>query len=277
MERKKLVDESIGYMLCHLDEALSLDAVAAHGYLSKYHFSRIFKEETGESVCAFLKRCRMDQSAVELKLEPARSVTDVGLAYGYSASNYSSAFKQRHQVSPMAFKRALPTREMPVPFDPQRTAHFKTAEEYAARTELQQLDDLFVIYERLLGSYADLAESWGCFLEKYQAFLDEKTVLAERFFHDPAITRPPQCICDLCMTADPACGLENVVRIAGGKGVVYHFNGGIQDIFEALQGFFSVWLPQSGYRMARPYGLDLYRSIDWDTHSVGMDLWVPVE
>ncbi|MFQ8731370.1 MAG: AraC family transcriptional regulator [Enterocloster bolteae] len=41
----------------HLDENLSLDTVAAH-FISKYHFSRIFKEETGESVYAFIKRCK---------------------------------------------------------------------------------------------------------------------------------------------------------------------------------------------------------------------------
>ena len=50
MDRKKLINQSIDYIMKHLDENLSLDTVAAHFFISKYHFSRIFKEETGESV-----------------------------------------------------------------------------------------------------------------------------------------------------------------------------------------------------------------------------------
>ena len=56
MDRKKLINQSIDYIMKHLDENLSLDTVAAHFFISKYHFSRIFKEETGESVYAFIKR-----------------------------------------------------------------------------------------------------------------------------------------------------------------------------------------------------------------------------
>lgn len=64
--------------------------------------------------------------------------------------------------------------------------------------------------------------------------------------------------------------------IKGGKWIVYHFNGEIQDIFETLQGIFTVWLPQSGYHMAQRYGLNRYYHIDRDTYSVVMDLCIPI-
>lgn len=99
MDRKNLVNQSIDYIMGHLDEDLSLDRLAAHVYISKFHFSRIFKEETGESVYAFIKRCKVDQSAVDLKLNPTKAITDIGLDYGYSASNYSTVFKERHHTS----------------------------------------------------------------------------------------------------------------------------------------------------------------------------------
>ena len=92
MDRKKLINQSIDYIIQHLDEDLSLDTVAAHFFLSKYHFSRIFKEETGESVYSFIKRCKVDQSAVDMKLNPKKAITDIGLDYGYSSSNYSTVF-----------------------------------------------------------------------------------------------------------------------------------------------------------------------------------------
>lgn len=107
MDRKKLVNQSIDYIMQHLEEDLSLDTVSAHFYISKYHFSRIFKEETGESIYSFIKRCRVDQSAVDMKLNPAKAITDIGLDYGYSSSNYSSVFKKRHDISPTAFKQSI--------------------------------------------------------------------------------------------------------------------------------------------------------------------------
>lgn len=277
MDRKILVDQSIDYIMQHLSDDLSLDIVADQFYMSKYHFSRIFKEETGESVYAFIKRCKVDQSAIDMKLNPARAVTDIGLDYGYSASNYSSVFRKHHDTSPTMFRQSIPDHSMPVPFAPERIAKFKTAEEYEARIQIRAFSDLFVIYERFIGDYVDLETNWYRFLDQHQAFLNEWTVLIERFFHDPAITKPSQCICDICMSAEVDCGLDHVMWIRGGQWAVYPFEGEIRDIFETLQGIFTVWLPQSGYRMAQRYGLNWYHRIDRENHKVVMDLCIPVE
>ena len=276
MARKKLVSESIDYIIQHLEEELSLDTVAAHFFISKFYFSRIFREETGETLYSFIKRCRVDQSAVDMKLNPTKAITDIGLDYGYSSSNYSSVFRKRHNTSPAMFRQSLATRSMPVPFAPDRIARFQTAEEYASRMELLELGDFFVVYERFIGNYAELEKNWYQFLDKYKALLREDTILAERFFNDPAITDPTQCICDICMSAEPDCGLDNVTWIKGGKWLVYHFDGEIRDIFETLQGIFSVWLPKSGCKMAQRYGLNIYHSIDRENHRVKMDLCIPV-
>lgn len=276
MDRKKLIDQSIDYIMQHLDGDLSLDTLSAQFYISKYHFSRIFKEQTGETVYAFIKRCRVDQSAIDMKLNPTKSITDIGLDYGYSSSNYSSVFRKHHHTSPTHFKRSVPAHSMPVPFAPERVVHFKTAEEYATQIEIQELDDLFVIYERFIGNYVDIEKNWYQFLDQYKEFVKEETILAERFFNDPAVTSPSQCICDICMTTGQDCDLDNVMWIQGGKWIVYHFDGEIKDIFGTLQGIFSVWLPQSGYHMAKRYGLNIYHHIDRDNHRVVMDLCIPI-
>lgn len=276
MDRKQLVNQSINYIMQHLDEELSLDTIAAHFYISKYYFSRIFKEETGETLYAFIKRCKVDQSAIDMKLNPTKSITDIGLDYGYSSSNYSSVFRKHHDISPTMFKQSIPTHSTPVPFTPERIVDFKTAEEYAAHIEIQELDDFFVAYERFIGNYVDIEKHWYQFLDKYSSFVSEKTILLERFFNDPTITNLSQCICDICMTVEQDCGLDNVMWISGGKWIVYHFSGEIKNIFEILQGVFSVWLPESGYSMAQRYGLNIYHHIDRDNHSVVMDLCIPI-
>lgn len=227
MNRKKLVNQAIDYIMQHLDEELSLDTVAAQFYISKYYFSHIFKEETGETIYSFIKRCKIDQSAIDMKLNPTKAITEIGLDYGYSSSNYSSVFRKHHDISPTMFKQSIPTHSMPVPFTPERVVYFKTAEEYASQIEIQELNDLFVIYERFIGNYVDIEKHWYEFLDKYKVFLNKKTILLERFFNDPAITNSSQCICDICMTVEQDCDLDNVMWISGGKWIVYHFDGEI--------------------------------------------------
>ncbi|MDD3306451.1 MAG: helix-turn-helix transcriptional regulator [Acetobacterium sp.] len=74
--------------------------MADHCHLSKYYLCRVFKAETGEGVYAFIKRLKMEQSAIEMKLGKDKSITDIGMTYGYSSSNYSTAFKKHHHLSP---------------------------------------------------------------------------------------------------------------------------------------------------------------------------------
>lgn len=276
MDKKKLVNQSIDYIMQHLDEDLSLDTVSSHFYVSKYYFSRIFKEGTGETLYSFIKRCKVDQSAIDMRLNPEKMITDIGLEYGYSSSNYSSLFKKHHNTSPAIFRQSMQAHRMPVPFNPKRVIQFKTAEEYAAQIEIQEHSDLFVIYERFIGNYVDIEKNWYRFLDQYKGILNDDTILVERFFHDPVITNASQCICDLCMTTEQDRDLNNVMWIKGGKWIVYHFEGEIKDIFETLQGIFSVWLPQSGYKMRFRYGLNVYHHIDRENHSVVMDLCIPI-
>ena len=59
---------------------------------------------------------------------------------------------------------------MSLPFSSERIVHFKTAEEYTAQIEVQKQEDLFVLYERFIGTYADLEKNWYQFLDKYKDF-----------------------------------------------------------------------------------------------------------
>ena len=70
MITNETINHAIDYILRHINEELSVGDVASHCHFSKYHFSRMFKEETGESVYAFIRRLKLEQSAFRLKIEP---------------------------------------------------------------------------------------------------------------------------------------------------------------------------------------------------------------
>ena len=96
MITNEVVNRAIEFILHHAGEELSVEDVAGHCHFSKFYFSRLFKAETGESVYSFIRRVRIEQSAFRLKVEHGRRITDIGLDYGYSPSNYSSAALPHH-------------------------------------------------------------------------------------------------------------------------------------------------------------------------------------
>ena len=107
MDKKALVNKSIDYILAHLEEPISIEDVANQLSFSKYYFCRMFKEVTGEGVYSFIKRLKVEQSAIDLKLQKDKRITDIGLDYGYSASNYSSLFKEHYQLSPNDYRKSF--------------------------------------------------------------------------------------------------------------------------------------------------------------------------
>jgi AraC family transcriptional regulator len=219
----------------------------------------------------------MDQSALRLKIEKDKSITDICVDYGYSSSNYSSVFRKHHSISPAEFRKGVNTNYAPHPFLPGQSAKYKSFEEYDRQMSIRELDDFFVIYERRIGNYIDLGKNWCDFTEKYKDYMTEDTLLIERSYDDPSITSVDQCLYDICMTVDEDCPLDNVVTIRGGKFAVYRFEGLVPEIFSAFQGIFNIWLPNSCYEMDERYGLDIYRAVDGEKMFVVMDFCIPVK
>lgn len=277
MIKKELINQSIDYIVQHLGDNLSIEDVAEHFHFSKYYFCRSFKEATGESVYEFIKRLKVDQSAVDIKLEKNKPITEIGLDYGYSSSNYSTVFKKHYNISPAEFRKAANITRMPNPFYPEMLSCFDTFTGYNDKVKIQQLPNFLVIYERMIGNYIELKERWYTFLDSYKDYIKADTLLIERFYHDPVITRLNRCICDICLTTDESCKLENVTKVKGGRFAVYPYEGKIQDIFCTIQGVFSIWLPESGYEMDERQGLNIYRMIDRENEYVVLDLCIPIK
>ncbi len=76
-DEKELINKSIEYILQHFDEGLSVKDVADHFHFSEFYFNRSFKAATGESIYEFMKRLKMDQSAVDIKLIKNKLITDI--------------------------------------------------------------------------------------------------------------------------------------------------------------------------------------------------------
>ena len=67
----------INYIDEHLDEPLSLQELAQVAAFSPFHFHRIFKALTGETLGAFVWRLRLERAANLLLWQPTTRVTDL--------------------------------------------------------------------------------------------------------------------------------------------------------------------------------------------------------
>lgn len=267
MIQNKIVTEAIEYILLNIGDNVCLERVAENCHVSVSYMSRLFKKHTGETVYAFIKRIKMEQSAMRLKMELDRDITDIGQDYGYSASNYSTAFSQYHKIPPSHF-RSMVTK------DEKEIRRIKEAIDEKIRIEHNQ--DYLVMYERTIGNYAKMREAWCNFMKKYEKDIDQDTILFERTFDDPTITDKNQCIFDICMTTKTPEKYENTCILVGGKFAVYRYQGYISEIYPLNQQLVGIWFPFSHHEIDERYSYDRYYTVKEDGY-MEFDICIPIK
>jgi AraC family transcriptional regulator len=96
-----------GYIEEHLAETISLAELAKLVRLSSYYFCRAFKQSFGIPPHRYHINRRIER-AKALLANPAQSVTEIGLAIGFSeTSSFSAAFRQTTGITPTEYRRAL--------------------------------------------------------------------------------------------------------------------------------------------------------------------------
>lgn len=275
MIENEIVNKAIGYIYSHMNEPITLDDVCGYCHISKYHFSRLFKRETGESLYAFIKRLKLEQSAFRMKIERERSITDIAEEYGYSASNYSAAFRQQKNMTPIQYRKSLLKRSLEHPYFKEEQT-LLSFEDCQKRITIEELPMVRILYERIIGKYDEMSKDWCLFMERYGEYVTKETVFYECTFDDPSITQTEGCVYDICMSVDDTCELPNTRMLNGGKFLVYHFEGHVRELYATYQTIFHVFLPNSKYLVDERYGFDRYHYFREDG-TAKIDIHFPIK
>ncbi len=98
------IQKALKYIHNNYSTDISLDRIANAVSLSKYHFSRLFKEATGFSYLSYLNRVRIEQ-AKKLLNDDALSITDAGHCVGYAnLTHFERIFKKVVGINATQYK-----------------------------------------------------------------------------------------------------------------------------------------------------------------------------
>jgi AraC family transcriptional regulator len=101
----KQVQPVLAFAAAHLDEDVSLAALADQAGLSPFHLHRIFTNAAGETPKQFTLRLRLGRAAVML-LTSDDCVLDVALACGFQSHEaFCRAFQRRFRMTPTAYRQ----------------------------------------------------------------------------------------------------------------------------------------------------------------------------
>lgn len=261
--RSAVINQAISYIFEHMDEDITVEDVAHHCAYSKYHLTRMFKEDTGEALYHFIKRVRLERSAWRLKVEKEKSITEIGEEYGYSSSNFATAFKKHLDLSPAAFRKSS---EQIV--EESSFSHGITLDQLDEAEKLITIENLqgfMVVYERKRGNYHNLSDEWGEFIDKYEYLATKDTLYIDCTIDDPSSIDEDNCMYELCQTISPTHPVLKehtdilTHHFEGGKYAIYHFKGFPQFLFMVYQEIFCRWLSRTGNQMDERPVLDIYR------------------
>lgn len=99
------VKTALDYIETHLDADISLERVAAQASISQWHFARIFKALTNETLKSYIRARRLS-NALDKLLNTEQRIIEVAMDAGFlSQESFSRAFKKLFDISPHQARR----------------------------------------------------------------------------------------------------------------------------------------------------------------------------
>jgi len=105
-EYAQRIDRVIDYLRRNLDRPVKLAELAKVACFSEFHFHRIFRAVSGETLNNFTSRLRLEKAARLLRYSD-QNLTDIALDCGFSSSaTFSRAFRSGYDTSPSQFRKS---------------------------------------------------------------------------------------------------------------------------------------------------------------------------
>lgn len=106
VRQSQVIEDSIAYISSNLERAIPIEELAERAYLSKYHFIRLFKKETGFTPHAYIVDTRI-HLATYLLVNSELTLKQICGQCGFSSTSMLCAvFKEKIGMSPLEYRIA---------------------------------------------------------------------------------------------------------------------------------------------------------------------------
>ncbi len=291
------INQALSFIDENLDTELTLETVSRVALYSPFHFHRIFKAITNETLNAYITRKRIEKMASILIRNKEVSITVLSLQYGFNSnSSFTRAFKKFYGISPTEFRKASPSRYSQIrKKDSKNGQEIFLIEEYIcnidnhlnwikmnANIEVKELPQLELAFITHIGDFElhntfDKLFKWA----QTKGITNDPEFKMAMIYHDSfKVTDPGKVRMSACVV------LKNPVKVDGevglttiekGKFIVARFEMGLPEFNQAWSSLF-LWMNENGYKKAAQNPFEIYHNNpnEHPEKKYIVDLFIPV-
>jgi AraC family transcriptional regulator len=280
----------------NLDSKLSLSTVSEKAFFSPFHFHRIFKLLTGETLNEFVTRRRIEKSVLDI-LHKKLSISEIAHTYGFSDNSaYTKAFKKYYGVSPTEFKNQNPNK-----FSKIRQLNSKIGQNYPdldeyvciinnlkkwiemnSNIEVKQMPEQTYVYITCIGPH-DLPIAFQKLIAWATriGFMTEGAKLMTVYQDSLKVTEEEKARFRACLQVDNSGENQSEferAKIPSGKYVVGKFEIVLDDFEKSWTGLY-VWMNENSCERAEGESFEIYHN-NFNEHpekKAIVDFYIPIK
>jgi AraC family transcriptional regulator len=261
-----MINKVQDYIEIHLYEELTVELLANIASFSSFHFQRIYRQITGESLYSYIKRLRLEKAAFLLAANSNKTIQNIALSLGYSnQSSFAKAFKNKFGINASNF-RTLSEKDRMIIINNNINLNDNSTNgevynkeiNYTRPMELsvQIIKPTKVVYIRHTGPYKGDGKLFDQLFTKLYSYTSSLNIIKKDskwlvIYHDFGdLTMEEQLRLSVCMSIDTDIrtkGEFGSMILEGGKYAVGKVSLKPDEYQLAWNYMLSKWLPESGY------------------------------
>lgn len=293
----KSITKALHYIEQHLEHELTLELVANVAYYSPYHFHRIFKQFTNETLNNYIARKRVEKASADLLHRENLPISEVSMKHGFTSnSSFTRAFKKFYGVSPSNFRslskgkyskisRLKSKNGKPITtFEDYVCAENETNTTLMTSTiEVKPIEDIQTVGITCIGKQ-HLAPTINRLLEwsGQNGLLRQPDFKIATIFYDSfKITAPENVRMSACLIVEEPVKTDGEVlltTIKAGTYIIGHYKIGVHEFPITWRNLFK-WMNENGYKKRNEPPFEIYHN-DFNQHpeqKCVVDMYIPVE
>jgi len=259
-----------------LEEDPPLEELARAAALSPFHFHRLFRGLTGETVCGYTRRLRLERAAHRLE-HTAEEVLGIALDSGYGSHEaFTRAFKNHFSLSPSDYRgNARAAAPEPAPSRPE-----------ASEVRIEERGPSTVACVRHVGPYSEVGEAWKSLMKwGWSKLVFGSPLTFGLCYDDPDVTDPERVRYDACMVVAPGTRTKRNVElkdVPGGYFAVTTHAGEYAQLGATYAALFAEVATRGAanrrWQLGDPPALEVYLNDPRKTKPADLrtELWMPV-